>query len=236
MGELKRWLWMSMVVSAVSGGGIARAEECVEPECIRRVPCETAADCGVHRKCQVDTIIECPDDLDLTCQSGEDDDECIARTRSLKQSECEPVDRKLCVPVWQLNCSSDAFCGEGLQCVDRGCVATGECKVDVDCPELFRCGVIDGGYCMSGADCVGGQRKLQRCVPPRVEGDDVEGGDRPDAIGESDDGDDATESSASDGCSVRGTGKRARTRTLGWIAVTVLAGVIARARRVSRRR
>lgn len=235
MGELKRWVWLSMVVSAISDGGLARAEDCVEPDCIRRVPCATAMDCGIHRKCQIDTIVQCPDDLDLSCQSGEGDEECITRTASLKQAECAQVERKLCMPVWQLTCSSDAFCGAGLECVDRGCVATRECKVDSDCPELFRCGVIDGGYCMSGADCVGGQRKLHRCLPPRVEGDGDDGGDRADSVGESDYSGEATES-ISEGCSVQEVGERASTSVPEWIAVTILGGMIVRSRRLSRRR
>lgn len=234
MCELKRWIWMSMVLSAVSGGGSVRAEECIEPDCIRREPCETASDCGVHRKCQATTVVKCSDDLDLSCNPGEDDDDCFARTSALKQTECDRADRNLCLPVWQLDCSSDAFCGEGLQCVDRGCVATGECKIDGDCPELFHCGVIDGGYCMSGSDCVGGQRKLHRCLPPRVEGDAADG-DQSNEIGEPA-GRDMTESSAADDCSVRRAGAQARSRTLGWTSVIVLVAAVARSRRVRRRR
>jgi hypothetical protein len=237
MHELKRQLWISIVAFAVGGGGLARAEECVEPDCIRRVPCESADDCGVYRKCQAGTTIQCPDDLDLSCRPGEDDDECSARTSSLMKSECEQVSRKLCQPVWQLDCSSDAFCGKGLQCVDHGCVASGECKVDADCPQLFRCTVVDGGYCESGKDCVGGQRKLHRCSPPRVEGADGSGAERPDDIGAADEAN-AIQTSATetDGCNVRRAGERSGTRDLAWIAIAVLAGFILRTRGGSRRR
>ena len=116
--------------------------------------------------CHVRTHLRCPDDVNLGCLEGESDEACIARTEPL-EAECDVVETRLCVPGWSLLCDSDSPCVDGFQCESGSCQPVDRsCDTSADCPGGWLCREGDGGHCREGPDCIGGQTKVIRCVPP----------------------------------------------------------------------
>jgi hypothetical protein len=145
------------------------AQEYVEPDCISTPACESDGDCSDGTSCLA--VTACTAEVDRSCRDDESDEECATRTRMLSESNCQMVEKHICLPTWALDCSDDSDCPDGFACVGTPgtpCKPRDKtCEIDANCPAGWLCETYDTGFCTGGAGCVGNQTQETACVAPR---------------------------------------------------------------------
>jgi MYXO-CTERM domain-containing protein len=231
------------VYSALTfAGTTASAQTECSDECYCTAPCESASDCQEGMVCATRTQKQCPSQLDLSCISGESDDECVARTKELQAAECTDVEESTCDFYWSGRCEADADCrDEKLACQPTGdCQpANDRCETDADCATMWTCRDV-AGFCTADSEehgeCVNGRFAYRACSPAPYCGfdqDSVEAEDEAATVGRTDayDGE-SEEPDASAGCAVAAAPPQWANV---WVFGLMIAGLAGRRRAVTER-